>query len=57
MCGREPRPLQLPRDFYRHIDIHMHVPEGRNPEGWPVGPESTIATSIVSALTRTPVRL
>ena len=29
--------LGLPRDFYRHLDIHVHVPEGAIPEGWPVG--------------------
>ena len=48
------RKFNLPDDFYRDVDLHLHVPEGAIPKDGPSAGVAILA-AMISAFTKTPI--
>lgn len=47
--------LKLPKDFYKDLDVHIHVPEGAIPKDGPSA-GAAISMALISAFTQKPTR-
>jgi len=47
--------LKLPKDFYKDLDVHIHVPEGAIPKDGPSA-GTAITMALISAFAKKPIR-